>query len=263
MASAAARPLSRCQWRHWWRQQWHFLFRSVTNTINCQRPEVAPAPHSACGIHLLKKANRYQHHHLKIILVKSRQFSASGSASFPSTTIVRYLPSQFPSFIGDMEHDWELPQSTAKKIIWKIPTPDSWKITPSDPNYQNTRSREHHSPNPKHTYESEIHGLPHFHLHLSRMTLSPPLRQNRNRQARPTRRTRRTRSATSQKRSIIEHFREVEKASRGKPSRSIRLYIKECNSSFPHNNPIYAAILFGEEKYFLGNKTKSDPPPDG
>jgi hypothetical protein len=38
--------------------------------------------------------------------------------------------------------------------------------------------------------------------------------------------------------------------------------IKECNSSFPRDNPICAAILFGEENYFLDDKTKSDPPPD-
>ncbi len=150
-----------------------------------------------------------------------------------------------------------------QEINLKIPTPDSRKIPPTDPNFQNTCSREHHSPNPKHTYEPKIHGSPHFHHRPGRMAQSPPLRQNCNQQTRPTRRTKRTRSATSQKRSIIEHLREVKKASLGKPRRSIRLYIKECNSPFPRNNPICAIILFGEEDYFLDDKTKSDPPPDG
>jgi hypothetical protein len=77
------------------------------------------------------------------------------------------------------------------------------------------------------------------------------------------RKTRQTKSATSQKRRIIEHLREVERASLGKPRRSIHLYIKKCNSSFPRDKPICAAILFGEEDYFLEEKTKSDPSPDG
>jgi hypothetical protein len=76
-------------------------------------------------------------------------------------------------------------------------------------------------------------------------------------------RTRRTRPTTSQKHRIIKHLREVEEANRGKPRRSKYLYIKECNSSFPRDNPICTAILFGEEDYFLDDKTRSDPPSDG
>ncbi len=33
--------------------------------------------------------------------------------------------------------------------------------------------------------------------------------------------------------------------------------VKECNNSFPRDNPICAAIIFGEKDYFLNNKQKA------
>jgi hypothetical protein len=42
---------------------------------------------------------------------------------------------------------------------------------------------------------------------------------------------------------------------------AVSAYIKECNSSFPCDNPICAKILFWEEDYILDNKTESEPPP--
>jgi hypothetical protein len=49
----------------------------------------------------------------------------------------------------------------------------------------------------------------------------------------------------------------------GKPHHSIPLYINACNSSFPRDNLICAAILFGEKDYFLNKKIKSNLPPEG
>ncbi len=69
----------------------YFLFRSVTDTINRQRPEVVPVP-TLPAEYTHQKSKQISTSPLKIILVKSRRFSTSGSASFPSTTFVRYLP---------------------------------------------------------------------------------------------------------------------------------------------------------------------------
>jgi hypothetical protein len=61
---------------------------------------------------------------------------------------------------------------------------------------------------------------------------------------------------------LAKHLCDVASAQQG-PGGVFAVYIKECNSSSPPNLPIRSALLFGEEGYFLDNKTCADPPPDG
>ena len=98
---------------------------------------------------------------------------------------------------------------------------------------------------------------------------SPSNRRPPTRSARASQKLRR--QAAKQRKTILHqrvlsHLQQVEEANRKKGCnlrRSLRLHLKECNEGFPPDKPLYKAVLFGEEEYFLDRDEKEGGPPDG